>query len=252
MALRGHEALAFRDFGLAGDDARLRKWLRGRHGLDRHVVVVNGVEAADGAGEQDERADARPQHDAKFDRRRIPAHIGYVLQRASAGSRDEMRRSRRSSQRRTGEPDADDGQQAGRTASDAGRRRDQISVVEASPTSTQRRPRAADRAHCELSPAVSARIGAAKTRMKAATASSRPRQTVALDEPDFLARQVAVPDHQHGHEIDVGDAEHGREQQTANIADGGIVFAAPGAKSRPGQRARPARRSRRWRRKTTT
>ena len=62
--------------------------------------------------------------------------------------------------------------------------------------------------------------------MKAAAATSSPRPPVALDEPDFLVRQVAVPDHQHGHEIDVGDAENGREQQAANIADGGITVAA--------------------------
>ena len=56
-----------------------------------------------------------------------------------------------------------------------------------------------------------------------ATPQCRPRHLIANDKPDFLARQIAVPDHQHRHEVDVGDAENGREQQPADVADGRIV-----------------------------
>ena len=78
-----------------------------------------------------------------------------------------------------------------------------------------------------------------------------PRKAIARDEPDFFVRNVAVPDHQHGHEIDVGDAENGGEEQAADIADGRVIrrAAAPAARSRPALRS--ATRWRRWRRTTT-
>ena len=62
-------------------------------------------------------------------------------------------------------------------------------------------------------------IGSQGCEHERARRQSRPRQWAALDEPGLLVRQIAVPDHQHGHEIDVGDAKQEGEQQSADITE---------------------------------
>ena len=93
------------------------------------------------------------------------------------------------------------------------RRRDQIDVIAAQARPERsRRPHAAAIARCELA-TVAKRVRETEKPKQRPRPPKAARQGVAFDKPNLFARQIAVPDDKHRHEIDVGDAENSREQQ---------------------------------------
>ena len=87
LSLLGGEPMQFRNIRFMGDNARLRKRLRRRYRLNGDIVVVNGIEPADGAEQQTRARQWRPTARSGYRPRPAPAHSECARQRTSAGSR---------------------------------------------------------------------------------------------------------------------------------------------------------------------
>ena len=90
--------------------------------------------------------------------------------------------------------------------------------------------RCAGRGGCAPRSSNSSKIGTTEPKAKAPTATHFHGAEGALEEPVDLVRQVAVPYHQHGHEIDVGDAQVS-PRASARRGRAPIALLSAGAKS---------------------